>query len=176
MGHAHHIVAADDGTKFIARSADGTIIHQGEVQAGQNITTGQPVMQHTTDLNEYLNYASQVTDDLPPLPPPPEGTEQGEWVDKGLYRYGEKVALCIQAHYRMHFAPEDTPALFLISEVTDGPPQWVQPTGAHDAYNIGDIVAYESEYADVWISKINGNTTVPDGDWPFNRYWEPYED
>ena len=163
----HHQVATEDGTKYIARSADGTIIHQGEVQKGQNITTGQEVMQHTTDLNTYLNYASEVTNDLPPIP------EEGEWVERGLYRYGDKVALCVQAHTRMHYKPEDTPALFVIREVSDGPPPWQQPTGAHDAYSIGDVVTYESEHGNVWESQINGNTTRPDGDVPHNRYWEP---
>lgn len=48
-------------------------------------------------------------------------------------------------------------------------PEWKSPTGGHDAYNIGDQVTYKSE---VWESKINGNTTIPDGDKPYNRYWK----
>lgn len=48
-------------------------------------------------------------------------------------------------------------------------PEWVQPTGAHDSYSVGDKAIYDG---DVWISKINGNTTVPNGDVPHNRYWE----
>ena len=44
-------------------------------------------------------------------------------------------------------------------------PEWVQPTGAHDAYNIGDHVTYQGEH---YISNINGNTTVPGSD---ERWW-----
>jgi hypothetical protein len=55
-------------------------------------------------------------------------------------------------------------------------PVWVQPTGAHDAYQTGDIVYYPTENDELWISKIDANTTVPDGDEPYNRYWEPYEE
>ena len=45
---------------------------------------------------------------------------------------------------------------------------WSQPTGAHDAYNIGDIVDYEGT---LYISRIDGNVyspiSYPDG-------WEIY--
>lgn len=49
-----------------------------------------------------------------------------------------------------------------------GHPVWAQPTGAHDAYNDGDIVNYNGE---LWISKINGNTYVPGTD---DRWWVRY--
>lgn len=38
-------------------------------------------------------------------------------------------------------------------------PEWVQPTGAHDAYNTGDIVRYNGV---LYRSKIDGNTWAPD--------------
>lgn len=50
--------------------------------------------------------------------------------------------------------------------------EWVQPTGSTNAYQTGDIVTYNGA---LWISKIDANTTVPDGDEPYNRYWMPYE-
>lgn len=37
-------------------------------------------------------------------------------------------------------------------------PQWVQPTGGHDAYNTGDLVTFEGK---VYRSKIAGNTWSP---------------
>ena len=110
----HHQVATEDGTKYIARSADGTIIHQGEVQKGQNITTGQEVMDHTADPDKHIDNAATVADKLPKLPPPPQGTDQGEWIEPGLYRYGNKIALVVQAHWRTQHKPEDTPALFRV--------------------------------------------------------------
>lgn len=42
--------------------------------------------------------------------------------------------------------------------VAVGYPEWVQPTGAHDAYSIGDRVAFNG--AD-YESKINGNVWSP---------------
>lgn len=38
-------------------------------------------------------------------------------------------------------------------------PEWVQPSGAHDAYNTGDLVTYNGK---VYRSKIDGNTWSPD--------------
>lgn len=37
-------------------------------------------------------------------------------------------------------------------------PEWVQPTGAHDAYKIGDKVTFASKR---YVSTINGNTWSP---------------
>lgn len=41
-------------------------------------------------------------------------------------------------------------------------PVWVQPTGAHDAYQIGDRVHYPGENDPVYESLINGNVWSPD--------------
>lgn len=41
-------------------------------------------------------------------------------------------------------------------------PVWVQPTGAHDAYQIGDRVHYPGETDQVYESLINGNVWSPD--------------
>lgn len=50
----------------------------------------------------------------------------------------------------------------VVREGDDGtpaaPPEWVQPTGAHDAYNSGDRVTFEGM---TYTSLINGNTWSP---------------
>lgn len=43
---------------------------------------------------------------------------------------------------------------------------WVPPTGAHDAYAVGDKVRHEGV---IYASRIDGNTTVPGSD---PRWWE----
>ena len=50
----------------------------------------------------------------------------------------------------------------------EGYPVWSAPTGAHDDYDEGDIVNREGT---LYISNINGNTTVPGTD---ERYWSVY--
>lgn len=44
----------------------------------------------------------------------------------------------------------------------DSIPVWQQPTGAHDAYNTGDKVHYPDESGPVYVSKIDGNSWLPD--------------
>lgn len=48
-------------------------------------------------------------------------------------------------------------------------PDWVRPTGSHDAYDTGEKVEHAGEK---WISNIDGNTTEPGSD---DRWWSRYE-
>ena len=50
----------------------------------------------------------------------------------------------------------------------DGYPIWQKPTGAHDAYNTGDIVEYNGE---LYKSLIDGNAYSPD---EYPAGWEKY--
>ena len=54
--------------------------------------------------------------------------------------------------------------------VTEEYPDWVRPTGAHDAYNIGDIVKYNGK---LYQSTINGNVWAPD---EYPAGWTLYEE
>jgi len=48
-------------------------------------------------------------------------------------------------------------------EVPEGQvPEWVQPTGAHDAYNTGDQVHHTGV---LWSSDVDGNTWTPPTQW-----------
>ena len=75
------------------------------------------------------------------------------YTDKNLYR-------CVQAHTtQSDWTPNITPALWVkFYEPEAGPQPWVQPTGAHDAYNIGDQVTYVGH---LWESLINANVWSP---------------
>lgn len=60
--------------------------------------------------------------------------------------------------------PDAAPTLW--TRITpDEWPAWVQPTGAHDAYHIGDRVTHNGKR---YISQINGNTAAPGAD---ARWW-----
>lgn len=50
-----------------------------------------------------------------------------------------------------------TPALFVVVSLDEWP-EFVQPTGAHDAYNKGDKVTFEGNH---YISLIDGNVFSP---------------
>lgn len=67
----------------------------------------------------------------------------------------------VQAHTsQFDWTPDKTPALYdAIGLDDDGHPVWSQPTGAHDAYNNGDIVNYNGT---LYQSTIDGNIWAPD--------------
>ena len=75
-----------------------------------------------------------------------------------------------QAHTsQADWPPDKTAALYTpIGLDDDGYPVWSQPTGAHDAYNKGDVVDHDGT---LYESQIDGNTTVPGSD---ERYWKVY--
>ena len=74
-------------------------------------------------------------------------------------QYNGTLYKCIQAHTsQADWAPDATPALWKTVSV-DEYPEWVQPTGAHDAYNIGDKVTYNGQH---YVCTSNGNVYAPD--------------
>lgn len=56
------------------------------------------------------------------------------------------------------WTPDATPALWVVVSI-DEYPEWVQPTGAHDAYNTGDKVSYNGKR---YVCTIDANTYAPD--------------
>lgn len=76
-----------------------------------------------------------------------------------LYTYNDKMLRIIQSHDRAtvaQFDPADVPALYAFRE--PGCPEWVQPIGAQDAYNIGDCVTFNGLQ---YESNINANVWSP---------------
>ena len=74
--------------------------------------------------------------------------------DSQLYRV-------VQAHTSQEdWKPDATPALYTpIGLNEEGYPVWSKPTGAHDAYNTGDIVDYNGT---LYKSLIDGNVYSPE--------------
>ena len=74
-------------------------------------------------------------------------------------QYNGTLYKCIQAHTsQADWMPSATPALWKTVSL-DEYPEWVQPTGAHDAYNIGDKVTYNGQH---YVCTSNGNAYAPD--------------
>ena len=73
--------------------------------------------------------------------------------------YNGTLYKCIQAHTsQSDWMPSATPALWKTVSV-DEYPEWVQPAGAHDAYNIGDKVTYNGQH---YVCTSNANVYAPD--------------
>ena len=97
----------------------------------------------------------------------------GNFVLYGVNSVGDpqlyKVA---QAHTsQAYWRPDDTPALYVAIGLDEkGYPVWSQPTGAHDAYNTGDIVDYNGT---LYRSLVDGNVHSPDS---YPGGWEIYKE
>ena len=74
-------------------------------------------------------------------------------------QYVSKLYKCVQAHTsQTDWTPDATPALWVEVSIEEYP-EWKQPTGAHDAYNVGDKVTYNGKH---YICDINNNVYAPD--------------
>ena len=76
-----------------------------------------------------------------------------------VYRYAGQLYRTIQPHTtQADWTPDIVPALFALATPPSVIADWVQPTGAHDAYQIGDQVVFDGQ---IWESLIDANTWSP---------------
>ncbi|MBE6662055.1 MAG: hypothetical protein E7606_02090 [Ruminococcaceae bacterium] len=88
--------------------------------------------------------------------------EAGTFLRYGTNGVGDpQLYKVVQAHTsQANWAPDVTPTLYTPIGLDEGGyPVWSQPTGAHDAYNTGDIVNYNGT---LYKSLIDGNVYSPD--------------
>ena len=100
--------------------------------------------------------------------------KQGAYLTYGTNAVGDPQLYKVnQTHTALALYPPGSvgsEALYTAIGLDDsGYPVWSQPTGAHDAYDTGDIVNYNGT---LYESLIDGNTTVPGTD---DRYWRTYD-
>ena len=94
-----------------------------------------------------------------------EGSKEyktGDFFTFGVNGVGDpQLYKVVQNHTsQADWTPDATPALYdAIGLDESGYPVWSQPTGAHDAYNKGDIVNYNGT---LYESLIDGNVYSPD--------------
>ena len=87
-----------------------------------------------------------------------------QWVVEHAYVVGERLQYngvlyrVVQAHTsQADWTPDITPALFVVVSLDEWP-EFVQPTGAHDAYNKVDKVTFNGKH---YISLIDANVYSP---------------
>ena len=92
-----------------------------------------------------------------------------DMLTKGCDRYQYNGALykCVQAHTpQSDWTPDKTPALWVKVSLEEWP-EWIQPAGAHDAYNKGDKVTHNGKKwssdvdANVWEPGVHGWSEIP---------------
>ena len=87
-----------------------------------------------------------------------------QWVTGHAYAVDERLQYknvlyrVVQVHTsQADWTPDKTPALFVVVSLDEWP-EFVQPTGAHDAYKKGDKVTFEGKH---YISLIDANVYSP---------------
>lgn len=86
-----------------------------------------------------------------------------EYTTDERVQYGEKLYRCVQSHTsQADWTPDATPALWTEVAKPGEIPVWKQPTGAQDAYKIGDKVHYPTADDPVYISTVDNNVWSPD--------------
>lgn len=82
------------------------------------------------------------------------------------YQHGGTLYRCVQAHTTQEgWEPDKTPALWVAVSLDEWP-EFVQPTGAHDAYNTGDKITWNGAH---YICVMDGCTWDPD---TYPEAWE----
>ena len=86
------------------------------------------------------------------------------WAIGVAYSVGDRVQYngtlykCVQAHTsQADWAPDATPALWVVVTIEEWP-EWVQPTGAQDAYAKDSKVTHNGKK---WISSYDANVWEP---------------
>ena len=87
-----------------------------------------------------------------------------QWVTGRAYavddrlQYKNVLYRVVQAHTsQADWTPDITPALFVVVSLDEWP-EFVQPTGAHDAYKKGDKITFNGKH---YISLIDANVYSP---------------
>lgn len=81
-----------------------------------------------------------------------------------VVQHADHLWRCEQAHTSQEsWTPDAAPSLWSQIDIAgDGVDVWTQPTGAHNAYNVGDRVHYPTASDPIYVSTIDGNVWAPD--------------
>lgn len=99
--------------------------------------------------------------------------ESVEYVLDDIRQYNGLLYRCVQAHTsQATWTPEDAVSLWTrIADPAQEWPEWIQPTGAHNAYAQGAKVSHNGKH---WISDVDANTWEP-GVYGWTEYIEEGE-
>ena len=73
-------------------------------------------------------------------------------------QFGGILWKCIQAHHSQDDWTPDVAVSLWARTSADEWPEWIQPTGASDAYQAGDKVSHNEKH---WTSDVNNNVWEP---------------
>lgn len=148
------------------------------VVANQNLSDGtaEAIVQLQNDMTEVLASNNTLRTAVPAILMNANLPDDSAYLLKNLYpewKVGQKYTKdqmvlydgelykIVQNHTSQdQYRPgAGTESLYIKVVMTEsGYPQWTMPTGAHDAYNNGDVVYHNNK---LWQSKVDGNVWEP---------------
>lgn len=118
-------------------------------------------LENAMKMRPYIEKAAASLSDAEALEVP---TLFPAWVSGTNYSTDERIEYdgtlyrCVQAHTsQADWTPPATPALWTAVSLEEWP-DWVQPTGAHDAYATGAKVSHAGKH---WTSNVDANVWEP---------------
>lgn len=86
--------------------------------------------------------------------------ESVEYALDDIRQYNGLLYRCVQAHTsQATWTPEAAPSLWTrIADPAQEWPEWIQPTGAHNAYAQGAKVSHNGKH---WVSDVDANVWEP---------------
>ena len=118
---------------------------------------------HAHTLRKLIEKAAATlkdTDALEGIELFPKWSDDYEYSVNDRVRYNDLLYKCLQAHTSQStWTPPDSPSLWVrVDDPSHEFPEWVQPTGATDAYAKCAKVSHNERH---WISEIDANVYEP---------------
>lgn len=120
-------------TYWVARNADGSVLHHGVTDTNQVTTTGQPTFVYDTDQSQQLSELEAYVDSFPELPSIGTALQAGE-----IYKHNGSLYAVRQSHNRTEHDPQDVPALFLWHRADGTSTEWA----AGEQVLVGNVRSY----------------------------------
>lgn len=138
----------------------------------EQVVSLQPSVQKAAQI-AALSFTDEQALEVPDLYP--EYAVDHEYKKDDRFTYNGRLFKVNQDHTSAaQWVPGETgtESLYTCLEMAgDGYLVWTQPTGAHNAYNTGDIVHYPTADDPLYKSTIDGNVWAPDA---YPQGWEIY--
>lgn len=144
------------GFSIIEWHEDGTVtieVDESFLNPARDLAAKLSIMDHLDELTEDDVMSASLLFE----PWEPHKTYKAE----DVRRWDGTLIKCLQDHTNSdpNHTPDLTPALWKVYRDPDaGPQPWVQPQGAHDAYNAGEQVTHNGQ---TWQSTVDTNTWEP---------------
>ena len=118
-------------------------------------------IEEAKELRRKIELASAWTDDndaLECIELFPKWRFPKDYIVGERIQYNSLLYKCIQAHTSQEdWTPDVTPSLWVRVSVEEYP-DWIQPTGSADAYQIGNKVTHNEKH---WICTVDNNVWEP---------------